>query len=81
MKIRYFYLICFATYAKEFGPGGFEKSFVTVSCLKIFFLFNVLNFQWMDEHAYLRTMIEEGKDGLEWYRCKIIPIFWMIFSF
>lgn len=49
---RYFYLICFATYAKEFGPGGFEKSFVT----------------WMDEHAHLRTMIEEGKDGLEWYR-------------
>jgi len=49
---RYFYLICFATYAKEFGPGGFEKSFVS----------------WMDDHAHLRTMIQEGKDGLEWYR-------------
>ena len=79
MKIRYFYLICFATYAKEFGPGGFEKSFVTVGYLKIVFLFDVLNFQWMDEHAHLRKMIEEGKDGLEWYRCKIILIFLTIF--
>ena len=34
----------------------------------------------MDEHAYLRTMIEEGKDGLEWYRCKINPRFWTFFS-
>merc|ERR1711971_994063 len=24
---RYFYLICFATYAKQFGPDGFKKSF------------------------------------------------------
>jgi len=56
---RYFYLICFATYAKEFGPGGFEKSFVS----------------WMDDHAHLRTMIQEGKDGLEWYRCKRSSIF------
>ena len=30
---RYFYLICFATYAREFGPGGFQKSFVSVSKL------------------------------------------------
>ena len=30
LQTRYFYLICFATYAKEFGPGGFEKSFVSV---------------------------------------------------
>merc|ERR1719411_1084490 len=49
---RYFYLICFATYAKEFGPAGFQKSFVS----------------WMDDHSELRTMIEEGKDKLEWYR-------------
>jgi len=49
---RYFYLICFATYAKQHGPGGFEKSFVS----------------WMDEHSELRKMIEEGKDKLEWYR-------------
>ena len=27
---RYFYLICFGTYAKEFGPTGFQKSFVSV---------------------------------------------------
>eukprot|EP00092_Neocalanus_flemingeri_P002085 GFUD01002224.1.p1 GENE.GFUD01002224.1~~GFUD01002224.1.p1 ORF type:complete len:538 (+),score=154.55 GFUD01002224.1:88-1701(+) len=49
---RYFYLICFATYAKEHGPGGFEISFV----------------QWMDEHKELQTMIDEGKDRLEWTR-------------
>jgi len=49
---RYFYLICFATYAKEYGPAGFQKSFVT----------------WMDDHCELRKMIELGKDKLEWYR-------------
>jgi len=49
---RYFYLICFATYAQEHGPTGFQVSFV----------------QWMDQHKELRTMIEEGKDKLEWYR-------------
>merc|ERR1712223_1592269 len=49
---RYFYLICFATYALEHGPGGYEKSFQA----------------YMDEHKELRTMIEEGKDKLEWYR-------------
>ena len=40
---RYFYLICFATYALEFGPTGYQKSFVS----------------WMDEHQDLRTMIGE----------------------
>ena len=30
---RYFYLICFATYAREHGPGGFQKSFVSVRTL------------------------------------------------
>ena len=49
---RYFYLICFATYALEHGPGGYQKSFQA----------------YMDEHKELRTMIEEGKDKLEWYR-------------
>ena len=34
----------------------------------------------MDEHAHLRKMIEEGKDGLEWYRCNIILRFGKIFS-
>merc|ERR1712054_396712 len=49
---RYFYLICFATYALEHGPGGYQKAFTS----------------WMDDHKELRTMIEEGKDKLEWYR-------------
>jgi hypothetical protein len=49
---RYFYLICFATYALEHGPSGYQKAFTT----------------WMDEHKELRGMIEEGKDKLEWYR-------------
>ena len=40
---RYFYLICFATYALEFGPSGYPKSFVS----------------WMDDHKELRTMIGE----------------------
>ena len=41
LKTRYFYLICFATYAKEFGPGGFEKSFVTVSYFNPSLLFDM----------------------------------------
>ena len=49
---RYFYLICFATYALEHGKGGYQKAFTS----------------WMDVHKDLRTMIEEGKDKLEWYR-------------
>jgi len=49
---RYFYLICFATYALEHGPTGYEKSFSS----------------WMDDHQELRDMIDNGKDKLEWYR-------------
>lgn len=49
---RYFYLICFATYANEVGPSGFQTSFK----------------EWMDKNQHLRTMIDEGKDKLEWYR-------------
>merc|ERR1712012_537722 len=49
---RYFYLICFATYSLEVGTKGFETSFV----------------DWMNARSELRTMIEEGKDKLEWYR-------------
>lgn len=49
---RYFYLICFATYAREHGPTGFQKSFVS----------------WMDDHSDLRTMIANGRDKIEWYR-------------
>ena len=28
----------------------------------------LVSIKWMDEHKELRTMIEEGKDKLEWYR-------------
>lgn len=49
---RYFYLICFATYSLEVGKDGFQTSFK----------------EWMDARPHLRTMIEEGKDKLEWYR-------------
>jgi len=49
---RYFYLICFATYALEHGPSGYQKSFVC----------------WMDDNKDLRGMIDQGKDKLEWYR-------------
>ena len=38
---RYFYLICFATYALQEGPGDYERSFSS----------------WMDEHKDLRIMI------------------------
>jgi len=49
---RYFYIICFATYAREHGKTNFQKSFVS----------------WMDDHSNLRQMVEAGKDKLEWYR-------------
>ena len=38
---RYFYLICFATYAIQEGPNGYDRSFSS----------------WMDEHKELRIMI------------------------
>ena len=40
---RYFYLICFATYALQEGHGGYQKSFSS----------------WMDDHKELRMMIGE----------------------
>ena len=40
---RYFYLICFATYAMQEGPNGYDRSFSS----------------WMDEHKELRIMIGE----------------------
>ena len=49
---RYFYLICFATYAKQYGPEGFKKSFV----------------EWINENSTVRDMIANGKDKLEWSR-------------
>jgi len=49
---RYFYLICFATYAKQYGPDGFKKTFV----------------EWINENSSVRDMIANGKDKLEWSR-------------
>merc|ERR1712123_68606 len=49
---RYFYLICFATYAKQYGPDGFKKTFV----------------DWINENSGVREMIANGKDKLEWSR-------------
>eukprot|EP00092_Neocalanus_flemingeri_P000743 GFUD01000787.1.p1 GENE.GFUD01000787.1~~GFUD01000787.1.p1 ORF type:complete len:517 (+),score=146.06 GFUD01000787.1:114-1553(+) len=49
---RYFYLICFATYAKQYGPDGFKKTFM----------------DWINENAGIREMIANGKDKLEWSR-------------
>eukprot|EP00091_Calanus_sinicus_P001441 TRINITY_DN1142_c0_g1_i1.p1 TRINITY_DN1142_c0_g1~~TRINITY_DN1142_c0_g1_i1.p1 ORF type:complete len:325 (-),score=92.24 TRINITY_DN1142_c0_g1_i1:179-1153(-) len=49
---RYFYIVCFATYAKENGHDGFKKTFV----------------EWIDEKKGLREMIANGKDQLEWER-------------
>ena len=49
---RYFYMICFATYALEHGPKGYPKTFK----------------EWMSEKKDLQVMIENGKDKLEWSR-------------
>lgn len=47
---RYFYLICFATYAKAFGKRGFDKNFTL----------------WMDERADLRQLIQNGMKTFNW---------------
>jgi len=49
---RYFYLIVFAMFIREVGPKGFPQSFL----------------EYLDSHADLRTMIEEGRGKLEWER-------------
>ena len=49
---RYFYIICFATYALEYSTKGYEKKFR----------------DWVDDKKELKTMIENGKDKLEWSR-------------
>merc|ERR1712088_1117542 len=49
---RYFYLIVFAMFIREIGPKGFPQSFL----------------EYLDSHADLRTMIEEGRGKLEWER-------------
>lgn len=47
---RYFYLICFATYAKSFAKRGFDKNFTL----------------WMDERAELRRLIQNGMQTFNW---------------
>ena len=49
---RYFFIVCFATYAKEHGKEGFKKTFV----------------DWLKDKQGLKEMIEAGKDKLEWER-------------
>jgi len=49
---RYFYTICFAMYALEFGPQGYPKTFN----------------EWLQEKKELETMIMAGRDKLEWSR-------------
>merc|ERR1712141_138745 len=45
---RYFYLICFATYARQYGPEGFKKTFV----------------EFMNENSSLRDLVQNGKEKL-----------------
>ena len=49
---RYFNIICFSIYALEFGSTGYQKTFK----------------EWFAEKKDLQTMVEEGKDKLEWSR-------------
>ena len=80
---RYFYLICFAAYALEHGPTNYQKSFKSwmddhnelrqQRALKIMmFLTNmkpVLKLpQVQTNQLQTRSMIDSGKDKLEWYR-------------
>jgi protein-tyrosine phosphatase len=76
---KYFYLICFTAYlreqsksakdgiseeeAKTFALSGGKVSFPTEN-LKI----NKDYVVWMDEHANLRTICEQGKGKLQWER-------------
>merc|ERR1711913_171606 len=45
---RYFYLICFAIYARQFGPEGFKKTFV----------------EFMNENSSLRDLVQNVKEKL-----------------
>ena len=43
----------------------------TMDNMDILYTWTIIHFciyQWMNEHGELRTMIDEGKDKLEWYR-------------
>ena len=60
---RYFYLICFATYALQEGPGGFANTFT----------------QFMDGHSELREMIEEVEAVMVAGRKKAYKVCTMIY--
>ena len=63
-------MICFATYALEFGPTGFQSSFKEWMDKRAH-LRQVAFFTFLPSHLFIlvfRTMIDEGKDKLEWYR-------------
>ena len=69
---RYFYIICFATYVRQNASVGFEKTFVKwldehkVMTICIYHI-GILTFD-QSQSQELRSMIEEGKDKLEWTR-------------
>ena len=65
---RYFYIICFATYAREHVRRMFSIIFCNNGFLKESSGFSKSFVTWMDEHKELREMIENGKDRLEWTR-------------
>ena len=73
---RYFYLICFAAYALEHGPTNYQKSFKSwmddhnelrqqraLNMKPVLKLPHVQN-----NKLHTRSMIDSGKDKLEWYR-------------
>ena len=71
---RYFYLVCFAAYAKAFGKSGFQKSFVEYINEKeglryICTLWKILLYPYINTYnSNYREMIDNGKDKLEWER-------------
>merc|ERR1712108_30340 len=62
---KYFYMICFSGYVRESSVLAKDKSSNTpASELKMPKTFVA----YMEEHAALRTMVEEGKGKLQWER-------------
>merc|ERR1712237_319972 len=62
---RYFYMICFSGYVREASVLAKDKSSNTpASELKMPKTFVA----YMEEHAALRTIVEEGKGKLQWER-------------
>merc|ERR1712113_289525 len=62
---KYFYMICFSGYVREASVLAKDKSSNTPAIeLKMPKTFVA----YMEEHAALRTMVEEGKGKLQWER-------------